>query len=300
VLVLRALGLGDLLTGVPALRGLRRLHPGRPLVLAGPPGVGGWLRDLGVVDAVLPTAGLDGPPPGADLGPHDAVDLHGNGWPSHDLLLRASPRSLLALALPGETHGPQWRADEHEVDRWCRLVRSAGGDCGREDLLLDVALPPRSGHVVLHPGAASGSRRWPAGRWAQVARALADRGADVRLSGGADEVGLCAGIAAAAGLPDSASTAGTLGLPGLAELVGTAGLLVCGDTGVAHLATALGTPSVLLFGPVSPAAWGPAVDEHLHRVLWHGDGTGDPHGSEPDPALLRITADEVLDAVTQL
>lgn len=297
--MLRALGLGDLLTGVPALRGLRRLHPDRPLLLAAPAAIGGWLRDLGVVDGVVVTAGLDGPPPGEGLGPHDAVDLHGNGSPSHDLLLRAAPRSLLALALPGQGPGPQWRAGEHEVDRWCRLVRSAGGACGREDLLLDVDLPAPGGHVVLHPGAASGSRRWPADRWARVARALADGGADVRLTGGGAERELCDRVAAAAGLPAGASTAGTLDLPGLAEVVGTARLLVCGDTGVAHLATALRTPSVLLFGPVSPAAWGPAVDEHLHRVLWHGDGTGDPHGAEPDPALLRISVEEVLDAVHQ-
>ena len=98
--MLRALGLGDLLTGAPALRGLRRLHPGRPLVLAAPAGIGGWLQSLGVVDAVIPTNGLDGAPPGTGLGAHDAVDLHGNGWPSHDLLLAAEPRSLLALALP--------------------------------------------------------------------------------------------------------------------------------------------------------------------------------------------------------
>ena len=51
---------------------------------------------------------------------------------------------------------------------------------------------------------------------------------------------------------------------------------------------------MLLFGPVSPALWGPAIDRELHRVLWHGDGTGDPHGTGPDPALLRITPDEVL------
>ena len=86
------------------------------------------------------------------------------------------------------------------------------------------------------------------------------------------------------------SLAGTLDLPGLADVVGRARLLVCGDTGVAHLATALGTPSVLLFGPVSPARWGPAVDPHLHTVLWHGDGAGDPHGPEVDPALAAVTA----------
>ena len=69
-------------------------------------------------------------------------------------------------------------------------------------------------------------------------------------------------------------------------------LVVSGDTGVAHVASAYGTPSVVLFGPVSPARWGPPADPR-HQVLWHGDGTGDPHGADLDPALQRITVDEV-------
>jgi ADP-heptose:LPS heptosyltransferase len=78
------------------------------------------------------------------------------------------------------------------------------------------------------------------------------------------------------------------------DLVATARLVICGDTGVAHVATAYGTPSVLLFGPVPPRLWGPLRGPH--RVLWHG-GTGDTFADEPDPGLLRITVEEVLDAV---
>ncbi len=116
------------------------------------------------------------------------------------------------------------------------------------------------------------------------------------LTGGPAERALCAEVAERAGLPPTASTAGTLELPQLAGLVRDAALVVCGDTGVAHLATALAVPSVLLFGPVAPSAWGPAIDLDLHTVLWHGDGTGDPHGAEPDAHLLQITPDEVLAA----
>ena len=65
-----------------------------------------------------------------------------------------------------------------------------------------------------------------------------------------------------------------------------------------QFSTALAVPSVLLFGPVAPSAWGPVIDADLHTVLWHGDGTGDPHGAEPDPHLLQITPDEVLTAAT--
>ena len=73
----------------------------------------------------------------------------------------------------------------------------------------------------------------------------------------------------------------------------------CGDTGVAHLATAYRRPSVVLFGPVAPALWGPPPRPQ-HVVLWHGDGTGDPWGTDLDPALARITVDEVEGALDEL
>ena len=90
------------------------------------------------------------------------------------------------------------------------------------------------------------------------------------------------------------------GLPilALAALVAAAGRVVVGDTGVAHLATAFGTPSVVLFGPTSPAAWGPPPGRR-HRALWAGR-VGDPHGEQPDPGLLAIPVDEVLAALDAL
>jgi hypothetical protein len=80
VLVLRALGLGDALTGIAALRGVRRAWPDRVLVLAAPSLVGDWLRGLGLVDEVLPTAGLLRlfwpPADWVDVRGHVAVNLH--------------------------------------------------------------------------------------------------------------------------------------------------------------------------------------------------------------------------------
>jgi ADP-heptose:LPS heptosyltransferase len=75
-------------------------------------------------------------------------------------------------------------------------------------------------------------------------------------------------------------------------VIGAAGRVVCGDTGVAHLATALAVPSVVLFGPTSPAHWGPPPSPR-HRVLWAGR-TGDPHGNRPHDGLLDIQARDVL------
>jgi ADP-heptose:LPS heptosyltransferase len=82
-------------------------------------------------------------------------------------------------------------------------------------------------------------------------------------------------------------------------VVAAARVVVSGDTGVAHLATAYRRPSVVLFGPVSPALWGPPPRPQ-HVVLWHGDGTGDPWGASLDPALAKITVSEVTTALAAL
>jgi glycosyl transferase family 9 (putative heptosyltransferase) len=309
VLALRALGLGDALTGVPALRGLRRWAAPRPLVLAGPAAIGRWFQDLEIIDAWVDRPHLDSGPAGLPPGRHDAVDLHGNGPRSRDVLKAGQPARLLGFGYPGEP-GPTWRADEHEVVRWCRLVAEWRAEGEPSDLVLPGARTGvtrdegrRGGPVVVHPGAASGSRRWPAERWGEVAAALMQDGSAVVVTAGPDEHELARSVAHRA---ESQSRSGTatvaqgLSLPGLAELVAAASVVLSGDTGVAHLATALRTPSVVLFGPVSPAAWGPAIDLDRHIVLWHGDGSGDPHGRDVDPALDRIDVAEVLAAVSRL
>ncbi|POX35876.1 glycosyl transferase, partial [Streptomyces sp. Ru73] len=77
--------------------------------------------------------------------------------------------------------------------------------------------------------------------------------------------------------------------------IAQAAVLISGDTGTAHLATAHATPSVTLFGPVPPRLWGPPPSER-HTALWHPGPPGDPHGTEPDPLLLRIGVEEVVEA----
>ncbi|MGS0685823.1 glycosyltransferase family 9 protein [Nakamurella sp. GG22] len=311
VLVLRALGLGDALTGIPALRGIRRAWPGRRLVLAASAPIGGWLRGLGVVDEVLVTDGLaplNWPPKGwIGAGGHLAVNLHGSGPRSHRVLEMTAPAELVAYRCPLATHlsGPEWRHDEHEVDRWSRLIVAAGGRCDATDLWLPNRVE-RGEDVVLHPGAASGSRRWPAERWSMVAAELARQGHQVVISGGAVEIALCQDIAERAVQDAGARHAAVRvdagrDLFGLTELVAGAQLLICGDTGVAHLATALRTPSVLLFGPTPPRWWGPRIDLDRHRVLWKGDRgyLGDPHDESIDPVLEAISVDEVIDAATR-
>src|SRR4029450_13442480 len=87
----------------------------------------------------------------------------------------------------------------------------------------------------------------------------------------------------------------------LAGLVAHARLVVSGDTGIAHLATAYRTPSVVLFGPVPPRRWGPPPDRPYHRAIWHGTRVdpGDAPGPGVHPALLSIGVGEVLAAAEE-
>ncbi|GAA4098209.1 glycosyltransferase family 9 protein [Actinomadura miaoliensis] len=301
MLVLRALGLGDLLTAVPALRALRRALPGRRLTLAAPAALAPLAELTGAVDDVLPARGLHPLPP---CGPVDlAVNLHGRGPQSHRVLRDLHPVRLLAFAHPqvpdvtGPPFDPPRGGEEHEVTRWCRLLASSGFDPDPRDLGLPAPgrPSPAPGAVVVHPGAGYPARRWPPERFARVAAALRADGHRVVVTGGPDETGLAARVAGAAGLDPSDDLSGRTGPLDLAALVAHARLVVCGDTGTGHLATAYRTPSVLLFGPTSPAAWGPPPGRAAHRVLWAGR-RGDPHGLEPDPGLLEISVPDVLDA----
>jgi ADP-heptose:LPS heptosyltransferase len=292
-LVYRAIGLGDLLTGIPALRALRRALPDHEVVLAAPEVQRPLVELIDAVDRLLPTEELaavawSGPPP--EIG----IDLHGNGPAS---------RTLVASLAPGRLIGydrSTWDPTEHERVRWCRLITShLGGEADPDDVLIErPAVPsPMPGAVVVHPGAASGARRWPTERFAAVARWAEARGLPVALTGSPGERDLAVAVRRQAGLPHRTLLAGATDLATLAALVAEASLVICGDTGIAHLASAYATPSVQLFGPMPPALWGPPAGPHT--VLWHGTGVGNPHGVTPDRALLKIGVEEVIAAAEE-
>lgn len=305
-LLFRALGLGDLLTAVPALRGVRRALPDHSITLATDPELAELVGLTRAVDTLTPARGL-ATFPWFGPAPEIAVNLHGRGPQSHRLLSRLSPDVLIAYDCPAaHITGPTWRHDEHEVRRWCRLVEEGlGAPADPCDLRLPRPGEPRMSDdrriavAVIHPGAAYAARRWPAERFATVAAWLVRRRLRVVVTGSAAEQALAEKVAVSAGLGDEAVMAGRTSMNQLADVVAHARLVVCGDTGTAHLASAFGTPSVVLFGPTPPAWWGPP-ESGPHVAIWHGHEPGDPYGETPDPALLSIGVDEVLAAAEAL
>jgi ADP-heptose:LPS heptosyltransferase len=305
LVVLRALKVGDLVTAVPALRALARAYPLHERVLAAPRHLEPLAQLSQAVDRVVGVAPLAPLPP--QLG-HAAVavNLHGRGPESTEALAASEPGRLIAFRcdrVERTAGAPQWRAGEHEVDRWCRLLAESGIDANprERDLARPRARPPRSvtGATVVHPGASAPSRRWPAERFAAVARAEHEAGRTVVVTGDASERELANRVARLASFDEDAVFAGRTSLLELAAIVAGAARVCSGDTGVAHLATAFGTPSVTLFGPVSPAQWGPPPGDPRHVALWRGR-SGDPHARDVDRGLLEITVDDVLDALAQL
>lgn len=294
MLVLRALKIGDLLVSVPALRGLRRAFPEHRIILACPD----WLRPLagltGCVDDILPTSGLE---PLDFQGPVDiAVNLHGKGPESHALLDELNPRLRIGHWAPG-WDGPEWVEEMHERDRWVRLLSHVGVPADSSDLRLPVPdvdvsrFGGGSGSVVIHPGAAYPSRHWPVDRFAAVAAHAASQGKTVLLTGDEGERPRAEAVRSLA--PRGVRVvAGRTSLLDYAALIAHADLVISADTGAAHLASAFGRPSVILFGPAPPEQWGPPPGPH--RVLTAAHlRRGDLFAQTPDPALLAVSVDDV-------
>ncbi|WP_209323679.1 glycosyltransferase family 9 protein [Brevibacterium renqingii] len=315
VLALRALGIGDLLVAVPALRGLRTAFPDSELVLACPEYLRPLIAAIGCVDEILPVGPEDiGAPPEQRKEVFDApvgcvVNLHGRGPSSHIWLESFDAALRWGHAAPGWC-GPEWIEDVHERRRWTQMLAHFGAEADAEDLRIDpaalpVALP--SPAAVVHVGASQVSRLWPIERFVDVGVELLRRGHDVVLTGSGAERPRAQQaaelIAEARPLRSDGSrlrvAAGAQTFGEFCASIAAADVVVSADTGAAHLANAFSRPSAVIFGPARVLNWGPPEGPHV--VLTHEElRRGDPFASSPDPALLAVTAREAIDALDAL
>ena len=170
----------------------------------------------------------------------------------------------------------RWPDQGHEVRRCLALAHQLGADIADESIDFpvmpgDVAELERTGlpaalqrrdYVCLHAGARSVERRWPAACFAQAADHLAALGYAVVLTGSGDEWPLAEQVRQQMRHP-AWNAASPCSLGALAALLRNARLLICNDTGVSHLAVALGIPSVVVFTASDPGRWAP-LDQQRH------------------------------------
>ncbi|MGA9908052.1 MAG: glycosyltransferase family 9 protein [Candidatus Sulfotelmatobacter sp.] len=150
--------------------------------------------------------------------------------------------------------------------------------------------------AILNPGAGWGAKRWPAERYGEVARRLADQGVRSILNYGPGEEELARKADAASG---GIAEAMSCSVSELIALTGRARIFIGGDTGPLHLAAALRVPVVAIFGPTDPARNGPYGTRSV--VLRSAESvTSHARRAEPDEGLLTIGSDEVLAAAREL
>ena len=273
--------LGDTVMAEPAVRALRRAHPEARVLLAGP-----WATVLGgqgLADTLVtyPRAWADR---------LAAADVVRRFAPDTAVLLPNSLESALAAWYWGARRRVGFDAGgrglmltdalalpvprRHQIDEYLllaatccdvraddtapRLTPPAADAPERIDVhaLFDAAGVRRDRPIVgVHLGAAYGpAKTWPAERVVDLCRLLDRAGVRAVLLGTGNEAPTAAAIAAQA---PAAMLAGRDRPAILAALLTELDVLVSGDTGVAHLAAALGTPVVALFGPTDPSLSAP-------------------------------------------
>jgi len=304
LIILRALGVRDFLTAVPAFHALAEAFAYHRRILAAPAEVAPLAQLCGGIDGVVPINRLGRLPPDLHR-PDIAVNLDGRAPASHRILVAMNPGRLVAFAqrgVLGGNAGPGWIEGEPEAQRWCRMLESHGIRANPYRLGFRHPPAPRPdalGATLIEPGGSAAAWRWPVKRWVTIARAERASGRRVLVTGRSTDLAVALEIARRAGLEPQAVRIRQAGVRELAELVAAAGRVVCGDTAMAPLATAMNTPSVLLFGPTSTPESTPPPHRPWHRVLWEA-GSPCLQDAQVRQGVLSISVDRVLEALSDI
>jgi len=208
--------------------------------------------------------------------------------PRHEHAAAANLR--LAAALTGDSLTPDPRA--HPL----RFQIDPGTRAGAEAMLA-AQLPPGGPLAVIHPGSGATVKLWDAAKWQEIARRLVALGARVAVTGGPGEEALTRTVAGV-GSPRVIDLGGRTSFTLLAALLAQADLVMGPDSGPLHLAVAVGTPTVHLYGPADPVIYGPWGDPQQHRViLSHWDCAPCGQFDWPDPPAHGCARDIAVERV---
>ena len=280
ILVVRFSAIGDILLTTPLLRVIRAQYPGARVtfltkeqyvpLLSDNPNVN-EVHGIVEEDGVREIAGLI-----RSVRYSHLLDLHGN---LRTLALRTivrgpwrtySKRRLERQVLIA-TKRDIYRDDTPMAERYFEAAKdldvmpdgeppdfylSEDSESTAEEKIRSLGLGNAPAMVALSPGAAHPTKCWPVEGWVRLARRLLSTGAEVVVIGGPDDVDFAKAILdALRGLLEGdtekrvKSTAGMLSLQESGAVIKRSAAVVSGDTGVMHMATAVGTPVVALFGP---------------------------------------------------
>ncbi len=283
-------GLGDLLCSAPALRALRAARPDVRVTMVTWREMAPVVARMPEVEDLLPFPGVDGiperPPDPAAWEPFVAaarerrfdlaLQMYGDRPAANRVTAALGARLVGGFAPTGWEPSPGDRSrylryplDAHEVERHLRLLEHLGVPIDRP---VPMAFPITAaeeaehgatltahdlrpgGYAVLHPGASSPTRQWPAASYAAVGDALSADGWTVVVTGVPAERATSAEVTARMSAP-AVDLTGATGLGGLAALLRDCVVLVANDTGTAHVAAAVGARSVVVFLAGDPVRW---------------------------------------------
>ena len=272
VLVIRPGGLGDMVLLLPTLRVLRERFPEAAVDVVCESRNAAVLRLAGLADRIwcydsAPLALLFG----LKRARYD-VALDSEQFHHISALMALLSRAPIRIGFkinPGRnplyTHLITYDLEGWEAAQFMRLLAPlgvAGVVPVVEGSLRVEGAGSTSGSIVVHAGATTRYKRWDRMRWAELVRRLAAQSRKpIVLVGGPSDRMTAAWIAAHAGVPVE-NTAGCLSLRETAATLASAALYVGGDSGLAHLAVALDTPTVVLFGPSDNRKWGAHGPRH--------------------------------------
>jgi heptosyltransferase III len=140
----------------------------------------------------------------------------------------------------------------------------------RAPLPPELAALRRSPSVVVHVPSMWRYKQWPVAHYRSVVAALLADGVQVWLTGAGNDNdrGLTRGLLDLGAAPDLIDVVGKLDFSQVAELLASVDAYLGPDTSITHLASAVGAPSVALFGPTPPTEWGPWPQGHAATPPW--------------------------------